>query len=127
MNIWNLMILAALIATAGSGIAYALAGRMAGTNDASLLSKAKGKEHSKAINAGRLLMAGSLVFLLIASAGLLSKFLGHDFSYEYVAHNSSRGLDNLYIVSAGACLCSPQRSMRGLRCHGTLYHRLCSW
>ena len=100
MNIWDLTILAALIATAGSGIAYVLAARMAGTNEASSLSKAKAKEHSNALKAGRLLMAGSLVFLLIASAGLLSKFLGHDFSYEYVAHNSSRGLENIYIVSA---------------------------
>ena len=27
-------------------------------------------------------------------------FLKHDFRFEYVANNSSRGLDNIYLVSA---------------------------
>ena len=98
MNFWDLLLVMAAVATVGSGISYAMAARI--SVGASSLSAAKAAAHRKAIGLGRLFMSASLALLLAASAGLLSMFLGHDFSYEYVARNSSRGLENIYIVSA---------------------------
>lgn len=98
MGFWNLLLVLAAASTVGSGISYAMAARI--SVGASSLSAAKSLSHRKALGLGRLLMAASLALLLAASAGLLSMFLRHDFSYEYVARNSSRGLENIYIVSA---------------------------
>lgn len=49
---------------------------------------------------GRILFWGEAVFLVLASAVLLSHFLAHRFEYRYVADYSSRDLPFLYLVSS---------------------------
>lgn len=94
MNIWDLLLWAALAATIGSGISYAAA------SGRSPLARKGAKGRNDATKTGRILMLTSLVLLLAASAGLLTMFLKHDFRYRYVVYNSNRGLDSLYLVSA---------------------------
>ena len=100
MNTWDFMILASLVATAGAGVFYAMAAKAAGGRGPLALSSSRRKGVSRDITYGRALMALSFVTLVIASVGLLSMLLRHDFRFEYVVNNSERGLEGIYLVSA---------------------------
>ena len=100
MNVWNLALAAAFIATAASGTFYIMAGNVSRFGDPSALSPVKSKDRARNMAIARSMMGISFAFIAVASAGLLSMFLRHDFRFEYVVNNSSRGLDNIYLVSA---------------------------
>ncbi|HOA14865.1 MAG TPA: cytochrome c biogenesis protein CcsA [Bacillota bacterium] len=100
MNVWNLALAAAFIAAAASGAFYVMAGNISRHGDPSALSPVKSRDRARNIAMARAMMGTSFALVAVASAGLLSMFLRHDFRFEYVANNSSRGLDNIYLVSA---------------------------